>query len=783
MKRVIQFILLLLPLFGFAMSDENETDFGSIKGKITTNDNKAAAAVSIVVKGTAKNTLTNDDGTFSIHHLAPGSYELEVSLVGYETLTESVTVERNKTATVNLQLQVSSTQLQEIIITHTKNKYAKKESEQIARLPIKNLENPQVYQVVGKALMDEQVATERTDIYRNIPGAVPNFIAGGSQGMTMRGFSNTVGMRNGLVTSAVVPLNPIILERVEAIKGPAGTLFGSNRNITFGGVFNYVTKKPYEDFGGMISYTGGSYELSRVAADVNTPLNKDKTLLFRLNAAAQSEGSFQDQGYAKNYTVAPSFSYQVNERLKLTVEAELTRANYTTTSLAIGSLKNVTARNFKDLQLNYKASYINNGVDVSNGINNVQALVEYKISDKWKSQTNYLYSEGFYKHFYWTTLTMLTDSTMGRSVRNQTPETFGNTELQQNFIGDFNIGSLRNRMVIGLDYNYNYNDLYRVTLNLDAVNIRQPVKDVSVEELNALSVQKGFASTTTKAYSYSAYASDVLNITPNLMAMLSLRVDRFTTKGTYTPATGKYAGEYSQTSLSPKFGLVYQVVPEKVSVFGNYMNGFVNLAPVPQPDNTILELKPQYGNQWEGGVKFDVISGKLSGSVSYYDIAVTNSTRIEVIDGQNFTVQDGTQHSKGYEVEVIGNPATGVNIIAGYAHNENKYTKASAALEGKYVTFAPKDVANLWVSYAIPQGKVKGLGFGVGGNYVSDSWFEATNTFVLPGYTLLNATIFYDQPKFRLSVKGNNLLNKQYWNTNGTPQKQLNFLASVAFKF
>ncbi|SEN56418.1 TonB-dependent siderophore receptor [Chitinophaga rupis] len=783
MKRVIQFILLLLPLFGFAMNDENETDFGSIKGKITTNDNKAAAAVSIVVKGTAKNTLSNEDGTFTIHHLAPGSYELEVSLVGYETLTESVTVERNKTATINLQLQVSSTQLQEIIITHTKNKYAKKESEQIARLPIKNLENPQVYQVVGKALMDEQVATERTDIYRNIPGAVPNFIAGGSQGMTMRGFSNTVGMRNGLVTSAVVPLNPIILERVEAIKGPAGTLFGSNRNITFGGVFNYVTKKPYEDFGGMISYTGGSYELSRVAADVNAPLNKDKTLLFRLNAAAQSEGSFQDQGYAKNYTVAPSFSYQVNERLKLTVEAELTRANYTTTSLAIGSLKNVTARNFKDLQLNYKASYINNGVDVSNGINNVQALVEYKISDKWKSQTNYLYSEGFYKHFYWTTLTMLTDSTMGRSVRNQTPETFGNTELQQNFIGDFNIGSLRNRMVIGLDYNYNYNDLYRVTLNLDAVNIRQPVKDVSVEELNALSVQKGFASTTTKAYSYSAYASDVLNITPNLMAMLSLRVDRFTTKGTYTPATGKYAGEYSQTSLSPKFGLVYQVVPEKVSVFGNYMNGFVNLAPVPQPDNTILELKPQYGNQWEGGVKFDVISGKLSGSVSYYDIAVTNSTRIEVIDGQNFTVQDGTQHSKGYEVEVIGNPAAGVNIIAGYAHNENKYTKASAALEGKYVTFAPKDVANLWVSYAIPQGKVKGLGFGVGGNYVSDSWFEATNTFVLPGYTLLNATIFYDQPKFRLSVKGNNLLNKQYWNTNGTPQKQLNFLASVAFKF
>lgn len=72
---------------------------------------------------------------------------------------------------------------------------------------------------------------------------------------------------------------------------------------------------------------------------------------------------------------------------------------------------------------------------------------------------------------------------------------------------------------------------------------------------------------------------------------------------------------------------------------------------------------------------------------------------------------------------------------------------------------------------------------GVGGNYVSDSWFESTNTFVIPSYTLLNATVFYDQPKFRVAVKANNLLDEQYWNSSGTPQKPLNFLANIAFKF
>lgn len=783
MMRIIPFLLLLLPVLGFASVHEEETGYGTIRGKVTTNDGRPAPSVSVVLKGTGKNAITGADGTFTIARVASGQYELEVSLVGYEKLVQAVTVEKNMTTAVMLQLQVSNTQLQEIIITSSQNKFANKETEQVARLPLKNLENPQVYQVVSKALMQEQLITERTDLYRNIPGAVPNFAAGGSQGMSLRGFATATGMRNGMVTSAIVPLNPAILESVEVIKGPSGTLFGSNRNVTFGGVYNYITKKPYQGFGGEVSFTAGSFRFARIAADINTPINKDNTALFRLNVAGQTESSFQDQGYAGNYTIAPSFSYQVNDRLKFIIDAEITRSNYTTTSFAIGAMANVTARSFRDLPLGYERSLINNSVDVSNGINNLQAQMEYKFSDKWKSQTNFLFSEGFYKHLLWTTLSMLTDSTIARSVRNQTPETFGNIQFQQNFIGDFNLGSLRNRVVIGLDYNYNYNDLYRATVTFDTVNLNRSLPDINAEKINALAFQKGFSASSNKSYSYGAYISDVLNLTPTLMAMLSLRADHFTTDGSYNVATGKYAGGYDQTSFSPKFGLVYQPVPDKVSIFGNYMNGFVNLAPVAQPDNTVLELKPQYGNQWEAGVKLDIIQHKLNGSISYYDISVTNSTRTEVVDGKNFTRQDATQHSKGYEAELIANPVSGLNIVAGYAHNENKYEKANAALEGKYITASPKDVVNLWVSYYITRGKTKGLGFGAGGNYVADSWFEATNTFVLPSYTLLNLAVFYDQPMFRLSLKGNNLLNEEYWNSNGTPQKKLNILGSVTFKF
>ncbi|WP_261387970.1 hypothetical protein [Chitinophaga pinensis] len=80
----------------------------------------------------------------------PTGTQLEVSLIGYAPLQQEVSVEKGKVTEIDLQLQVSSTQLKEISITSNQNKFSRRESEQIARLPIKNLENPQVYQVAGK---------------------------------------------------------------------------------------------------------------------------------------------------------------------------------------------------------------------------------------------------------------------------------------------------------------------------------------------------------------------------------------------------------------------------------------------------------------------------------------------------------------------------------------------------------------------------------------------------------------------------------------------------------
>ena len=212
-------------------------------------------------------------------------------------------------------------------------------------------------------------------------------------------------------------------------------------------------------------------------------------------------------------------------------------------------------------------------------------------------------------------------------------------------------------------------------------------------------------------------------------------------------------------------------------------NGFNNVAPAASaPNGEIKVFKPQQANQYEGGIKMDLFDGKLSGTLSYYNIKISNATYTDPSNAA-YTIQDGTQRSKGFEADLTASPLKGLNIVASYGYNENKYIQSSTSLKGKYVTYAPKNIGNLWISYRMSGHTLKGFGLGAGGNAISDSWFNATNTFVLPGYTLWNAAIFYDQPKYNLSFKVNNISNEQYWNISGTAQMPRNIALSVSFKF
>ncbi len=81
-----------------------------------------------------------------------------------------------------------------------------------------------------------------------------------------------------------------------------------------------------------MAYTTGSFNLNRLTADVYGPLNKEGTLLGRVNMAYQNQNSWQDAGFRKSFFVAPALEYKASDKLTINLSAEIYTSEFTTPS-------------------------------------------------------------------------------------------------------------------------------------------------------------------------------------------------------------------------------------------------------------------------------------------------------------------------------------------------------------------------------------------------------------------------------------------------------------------
>ena len=76
---MIRVILFFLPIFLFSQN------FGTISGKIIdAKSSEPLPGVNILVKGTYYGTATGANGQFRITNIATGSYDVEISMIGYK---------------------------------------------------------------------------------------------------------------------------------------------------------------------------------------------------------------------------------------------------------------------------------------------------------------------------------------------------------------------------------------------------------------------------------------------------------------------------------------------------------------------------------------------------------------------------------------------------------------------------------------------------------------------------------------------------------------------------
>ncbi|MBT8187964.1 MAG: TonB-dependent receptor [Croceitalea sp.] len=99
---------------------------GSIVGKLTDKElnNEPLAFANILIKGTTIGTTSDFDGLYELPNLAPGSYILEFSYLGYETVEiPNVQVEVDKVTTVNVPMGASKGfELDEVVVVTSAQK-------------------------------------------------------------------------------------------------------------------------------------------------------------------------------------------------------------------------------------------------------------------------------------------------------------------------------------------------------------------------------------------------------------------------------------------------------------------------------------------------------------------------------------------------------------------------------------------------------------------------------------------------------------------------------------
>lgn len=794
---------ILFPLLSFClMMLTAATSFaqtGTIKGKVTLSNDEVADNISVTLKGTKIGTVTDAQGNYEIKNVRPATYTLKASVVGFSSKEEVIIVTSGTEHVANFTLITTSEALTEVFVKGNANKYTKSESQYVSRMSIKNLENSQVYNVVTKELIKDQLVTNQDEALKNVPGlyqlwGATNRAGDGASWYSLRGFTTQSLVRNGLAGKVNSNTDAVNLERIEVIKGPSATLFG-NVVSSYGGLINRVTKKPYDGFGGEISYQNGSYGFNRLTADINTPVNDDNTALFRLNASFGNANTFQDFGSSKSFFVAPSFSYKVNDKLTISIDAEIGNQDNSGMSLIYlpygYTMAQLGVNNAKDLDINFKRSFLGDEFLTNTKTLNVFAQANYVISDKWTSQSVFSSSSnkasGLQTWFY-----LMPNQQLSRNAWDANGKDNA-IEFQQNFNGDFNIGSMRNRFLVGADVYYGSNKLgYQSLPNYaayDSVNYTGTA--TNYYDFNPTNVKSALVGNNNPPYTtnssiatYSAYVADAINVTERLILSAAVRFDYFENQGSFDAPTNTKADNYSQSAFSPKFGAVYQIVKDQVSVFGNYQNSFTNKGFLNANAGGSLAMKqfdPEKANQVEGGIKINAFQNKVSATISYYDIKVKDIVTADP-NLPNASVQNGTQYSKGFEVEVTANPIPGLNLLVGYSNNNSK-------LNGlRPVTAGPENLINYWFSYNLQETKLKGLGLGFGGNY-GDATYIYNNgpgdTFELPSYAVVNAALYYDQPKYRISLKVNNLTDELYFNgyTTINVQTPRTIMGSVTYKF
>jgi outer membrane receptor for ferrienterochelin and colicins len=495
-----------------------------------------------------------------------------------------------------------------------------------------------------------------------------------------------------------------LIDRVEVIRGPGSSLYGSN---AFFGVISITTKRPEKYNGFEVSASAGSFDTYKQRATFGKKFSDSFELLLSGSHSTSNGQSLYFQEFntpATNNGRADSCDQERYGNLLANIKiADFTlQGAYVSRDKGIPTAPYGTVFNDNHTRVNDARAYIDLKYEkLLAGTTNIKARASY---DYYDYSGNYLYNN--------PPFSMNKDRAAG--------QWWGSSlELTRTFFG-------KHKVIAGMEYQDNYLQKQR---NYDQVPFAQYLNDG------------------TSSYYWAAHIQDQFSILDNLSLNAGVRYDYYQTFGSnVSPRIGLIYHPFEKTTLKLLYGEAFRA-PNAFELY--YADGGLSQMANPR-------LNPEKIQTYEFILEQYVKNYRFTASTYYYRINDLISLQTDPASGLSVYRNTGEVESKGAEFEIEGKWAHGIEGRASFSLQQSTDKDT-----GRMLTNSPKQLGKLGLFVPIIPQK---LSTGLEVQYTG--WQRTVKGDVNGGFVTANLTILSRELIKNLEISGSiyNLLDQKYGN-------------------
>lgn len=630
-------------------------------------------------------------------------------------------------------------------------------------------ETPQSLSIITREQIDDQAAFRVTDVLSYTTGISVKAVDRGRNMLSARGFEITNFQLDGVPFETgnvgLEEMSTAIYERVEVVRGATGLLQGAGEPSAS---INLVRKHAEaREFSGELNVQAGSWNYFSGMADVTAPITKDGSVRGRFVAQVYDQDSFIDLEHSKGYTLYGVIDADLGEDTRLSIGASHQRDErsgvlwgqlpywYTNGERTDWPRSKTSAAKWNQWDTTEQSAFI---------------TLEHSLNDRWSVRGDLSYhrqDEDSKLLWMWGDLDAETGAGMSAWPYwyNSAPEQW-NASLAVK--GKYDLFGREHDLIVGAMYN-------RL---LGGWSNRDPVGDVPdsgdfhqwdgsyPEPVWGPRYDMSGVGTTEQTGLYGATRLQLLDRLKLIAGgrLSSWRREEEVSQSTAEPYTLKKTNVFT-----PYVGLIYDF-NDTLSAYASYTSIF---DPQNYRDREGRYLDPLEGDNYEAGLKADLMDGALRASAAIFRVEQNNFPVVDegyLIPGTvdpAYRMAQGTV-SKGYELEVAGEILTGWDLSVGWS----QFTAKDG--EGVHVqAHHPRRVLRMATKYELPGNLDR---FSVGGSLRWESRppqtavnpaTQVSEPVGQPSYVLVNLLAEFDvteQTSIQLNI--DNLFDKTYYSNN-----------------